>query len=99
MPSAIRLLVGILELQNIYQGTRQEIGISVVLDTNLLQHLVYQHLDMLVGDFYTLQTVYTLNLTDHVILYGTYALDLQDIVGVHATFGQLVAGLQYLAVL
>ena len=51
---------------------------------------------MLIVDFYTLQTVYTLYFLDHVILYGADALDLQDIVRVHATFGQLVTGLQNL---
>ncbi len=35
---------------------------------------------------------------DHVILHGAHALDLKDIVGVHATFGQLVAGLKHLSV-
>ena len=91
-------LVDILELQKVYQGSRQELGISVILDTDLLQHLANQNLDMLITDFYTLQTVYTLYLTEHVILNGANAFDSQDIMGIHATFGQLITGLQNSAV-
>ena len=32
-------------------------------DTDLLQHLAYDNLDMLIVDFYTLQTVYSLYFT------------------------------------
>ena len=49
---------------------------------------------MLIVDFYTLQTVNSLYLAEHVILNGTYAFDLQDIVRVYRTFGQLVSGFQ-----
>ena len=69
-------------------------GISALLDAYLLQHLANDHLDMLIVDFYTLQAVYTLYFLQHVILYGTNALDLQDIMRVHTTFCQLIAGLQ-----
>ena len=34
------------------------------------------HFNVLIVDFYTLKTVYTLYFLDHVILYGTNALDL-----------------------
>ena len=53
---------------------------------------------MLICDIYTLQTIYTLYFTKHVILYGTDTLDLQQIVRVYTTFGQFITGLQYLAV-
>ena len=49
---------------------------------------------MLIVDFYTLQTVNSLYLADHVILNGTYTFDLQDIMRVDRTFGQLVSGFQ-----
>ena len=42
------------------------------------KHLANDHLDMLIVDIHTLQTVYTLYFLQHVILYGTDALDLQD---------------------
>ena len=50
---------------------------------------------MLVVDLNTLQTIYTLNLMQHVILYCADTLDLQDIMRVDRTFGQNVAGLQH----
>ena len=53
---------------------------------------------MLIVDLNTLEAVYTLYFTDHVILYGTYALDSQDIMRIHATFCQLVTGFQNLTV-
>ena len=52
---------------------------------------------MFIVDFHTLQTVYSLNLLDHVILYSTDTLDLQDIVWVYTTFSQLITCLDYLA--
>ena len=53
---------------------------------------------MLVIDFYTLKTIYTLYFTKHVILYGTHAFDLHDIVWVDTTFCQLVTGLKHLTI-
>ena len=47
-----------------------------VLDTDFLQHLAHDHLDMLIVDLNTLQTVYTLYFAKHVILNGTHTLDL-----------------------
>ena len=93
------LLVHFVELQNIYHSSRQEFGISSFLDTNLLQHLAYNNLDMLVIDFYTLQTVNSLYFLDHVILYGTKSFDLQDIVRIYTTFCQLISGLQIYTIL
>ena len=58
----------------------KEFGISIVLDANLLQHLTYNDFNMLIVDFYTLQTVYTLHLAEHVVLYCLDALDSQDVV-------------------
>lgn len=53
---------------------------------------------MLVADINTLQAVNTLYFAEHVILYCTDSLDFQQIMRVNATFCQLVAGLQNLAV-
>ena len=49
-----QLLIHFFEIQNIYQSTGQEFGVSVILDTDFLQHLTYQDFDMLIGDIYTL---------------------------------------------
>ena len=75
---------------------RQEFRVSRLLYADFLQHLAHDDLDVLVVDINTLEAVYALYFLDHVILYGPKSLDLQDIVRVHATFGQLVAGLQLL---
>ena len=49
---------------------------------------------MLIVDFNTLQTVYTLYLTQHVILYCADTLDFQDIMWVNTTLCQLITGFQ-----
>ena len=54
---------------------------------------------MLIVDINTLETVYTLYLAEHIVLCGAQALDLQDVMRVHATFCKLVSGLQDIAVL
>ena len=53
---------------------------------------------MLIIDFYTLQTVYTLHLAEHVVLYCLDALNSQDIVRVDTTFCKFVTGLKILTV-
>ncbi len=53
---------------------------------------------MLVVNFYTLQTVYTLHFTKHIILYGTDTLDLHNIVRVYTTFCQFITGFQNIAI-
>ena len=52
---------------------------------------------MLIVDLNTLQTIYTLNLTDHVILNRLDTLDLQDIMRIYGTLCQLVSGLDLLS--
>ena len=56
------------------------------------------NLDMLIVDLNTLQTIYTLNLTDHVILNCTHTLDSQDIMRIYTTFCQLITGLKNLSI-
>ena len=45
---------------------------------------------MLIVDFHTLQAVYTLHLTQQVVLNGTHAFDLQNIMRIYRTFCQLI---------
>ena len=54
---------------------------------------------MLIVDFNTLQTVYTLYFLDHVILNRTHAFDSQNIMWVDATFCQFITGFKYLSLL
>ena len=49
---------------------------------------------MLIIDFYTLQTIYTLNFLKHVILNCTNTFDFQDIVWIYATFGKFITSLK-----
>ena len=53
---------------------------------------------MTILNLYTLQTVYTLNFRNHVILYCLGALDLQKIVRVDGTLGENITGLEYLTI-
>ena len=53
---------------------------------------------MLIADLNTLETVYTLYFTDHVILNCTDTLDSQDIMWIYATFCKLVTGFKHLSV-
>ena len=56
------------------------------------------NLDMLIVDLNTLETVYTLNLTDHVILNCTNTLDSKDIMRVYTTFCKLITSFHNLSV-
>jgi hypothetical protein len=53
---------------------------------------------MLIGDINTLETVYTLNLSEQVILYGSDTLDVHKVVRIYGTFGKLFACLKLLSV-
>ena len=52
---------------------------------------------MLIVDIYTLQTVNSLYLTDHIILYGTDTLDRKNIVWIYTTLCKLITGFQLLS--
>src|SRR5699024_1744251 len=93
-----QLLVGCLQLKDIDQSTRQILAVARLVNANLLEHLTNDDLDMLIVDINTLQTIYTLYLPHHVILNGTDTFNLQDIMRIDGTFGQLIAGLQMSAV-
>ena len=53
---------------------------------------------MLIVDLYTLQTVYTLYFTQHVILNGIYTFDSQNVMRIYTTFCQFITGFQFCAV-
>lgn len=54
---------------------------------------------MLVADLNALEAVHSLYLPEHVVLHVPNTLDPQDIVGIHASFRELIAGLQNRSVL
>ena len=53
---------------------------------------------MLVADFYTLQTVYTLYFLNHIVLNASQAFDLQNVVRVYTTFCDFITGFNDVAV-
>ena len=53
---------------------------------------------MLIRNVHTLQSVHSLNLTKHIILYCANPLNLQQVMRIYASFCQLVAGFQHLPI-
>ena len=52
---------------------------------------------MLVCDINTLQTVNSLYFLEEIILYGSDSLDLEKIMRIDGTFGEIVTGFDYLS--
>ena len=61
-------------------------------DAHLLQHLPHDHADVLVVDLHALQAVDLLHFVQQILLHRARALDPQNVVRIHRTFGQTVAG-------
>jgi hypothetical protein len=59
---------------------------------DLLQHLPHDDFDMLIVDLNALQSVNSLDFSDHIVLHGTHALDLQNIVRIQGTACQSISG-------
>ena len=54
---------------------------------------------MFIVDLYTLQTVYTLYFTQHVILNSVHALDSQNVMRIYTTFCQFITSIQINSIL
>src|SRR5437773_1864579 len=61
-------------------------------DLHLLQHLAHDHADVLVVDLHALQPIHLLDLVEQILLHRPRALDPQDVVRVHRSLGEAVAG-------
>src|SRR6266704_3339238 len=61
-------------------------------DLHLLQHLAHDHADVLVVDLHALQAIHLLDLVEQILLHRPRALDPQDVVRVHRSLGEAVAG-------
>src|SRR5438552_4089465 len=70
----------------------QELRVAGLHDLHLLQHLAHDHTDVLVGALHALQPVDLLDLVEQILLHRPRALDSQNIVRVHRSLGQAVAG-------
>src|SRR6266513_875416 len=70
----------------------QELRVPGLDDLHLLQHLAHDHADVLVVDLHALQPVHLLDLVEQILLHRPRALDPQNIVRVHRSLGEAVAG-------
>src|SRR5438105_3154841 len=85
-------LVHLAERELVHVLAREELGVARIDDFHLLQHLAHDHADVLVVDLHALQAVHLLDLVEQVLLHRPRALDSQNIVRVHRSFGEAVAG-------
>ena len=88
----------IFEIQTIHSRSRDKTGISRFIDTLFLHHLSNNHLNVLVVNFYTLQTINPLHFRNHIVLNCLHSLNLQEVMRVNGTFCQNISGFQYLSV-
>src|SRR5213079_170818 len=70
----------------------QELRVPGLDDLHLLQHLAHDHADVLVVDLHALQAIHLLDLVEEILLHRPRALDPQDVVRVHRSLGEAVAG-------
>ena len=61
---------------------------ACLLNTNLLEHLANDYLDVLIVDINTLETVNLLNLGDDVVLNSLLTENLEDIGRINGAFGK-----------
>ena len=79
--------------------TGQQVGVAVVDDGDLAQHLAHDDLDVLVVDRHTLRAVDALHAVDEVLLHLADALDPENLLRVDRADDELLAELDVLAVL
>ena len=80
------------------QASGKEFGVAAVLDPDLAEHLSDDNFDVLIADINALQTVNFLDLAEQIVLDCPDSFDLHQVVRVDASFSQLVAGFNGLAV-
>ena len=99
LPSSSRPRVDLVELDLVDLLPLDQIGLTDVVDLDLLQHLANDHLDVLVVDRDALQTIDVLNLVDEIGGELLDTLDRQDIVRRRIALDDGVALLDHVAVL
>ena len=85
-------IVGIVKLAALHNGPAEQARASGIGHTDLAHHLTHNDLNVLVVNLHGLQTVGALHLGNQVVLHGQSAVDIQDVVRVHGTVRQTVAG-------
>ena len=99
MPSVSVARLMLVVLQPVDELTGQQVGVAVVDDGDLAQHLANDDLDVLVVDRHTLRAVDALHTVDEVLLHRAHALDPEDLLRVDGADDELLAELDVLAVL
>src|SRR5436305_1481581 len=88
-------LVLLLELPAVHLLVDQELGVADLLDLHRTHHLAHDHLDVLVVDGHALRAVDLLDLVGQVALQLLLAQHLQDVVGIHGSVDQGIAGARF----
>ncbi len=91
-------VVDLRELEAVDELPRQVVGVALLVDAHLLEHLAHDQLDVLVVDVHALGLVDLLDLLDEVLLGLGAAADRQQLVRVERPLVELLAGLDLLAV-
>ena len=98
-PSAMTLVVELLELEPVDQLERQLLRVARLVDAHLAQHLPDDDLDVLVVDGHALAAVNALDFLDEIALDGIAAARLEVLLRVDGPVGDRIAGTDQLAVL
>ena len=98
-PSATTRRLLVLEPRTVDQLARQQVGVAVLDDGHLPQHLPDDDLDVLVVDRHTLRAVDLLHAVDEVHLHRAGAQDAQNLLRVDGAHDELLADLDVVAVL
>ena len=85
------------ELVAVDELARQVVGVALLVDADLLEHLTHDQLDVLVVDVHALGLVDLLHLLDEVLLGLGPAAELEQVVRVQRALVELRAGLDLLA--
>src|SRR2546423_11528544 len=64
---------------------------------HFLQHLAHDHTDVLVVDLHALQAIHLLHFVEEIFLHRARSANLENVVRIHRTLGQTVAGTDAIA--
>ena len=93
----LRAVVRVAEHALVHVLALEELGVARLEHAHLLEHLANDHADVLVVDLHALQAVDLLHFVEQVLLHRARSLDPQNVVRIHRTLGQTVAGAHAIA--
>ena len=88
----LRPLVLVAEDLAIHVLPFEELRLARLHDSNLLQHLLDDHADVLVVDLHALEAVNLLHFVEQILLHRARSLDPQNVVRIDRTLGETVTG-------